>query len=322
MGLFTKDKEPVFLKTDSDLEKQVELLKAAMPQFSEPVQNCIQEDIAIYEYGIAGEKRIEYELRNSHIPMYVLHDLYFEHEGLTAQIDFFIVTEKCNFIIECKNLYGTIEVNDKGEFTRTVYGAKRYHKEGIYSPVTQNERHLALLRAMRLSSAFNRIMNTLSDDYFSKVFIPVVVIANDKSVLKDRYAKKEIRKQIIKSDRLVAFIKETNEKAKVDKVSDKLMHDAAERWLSRSVENKTDYLEKYRNMEAELKAEQDLNEAEEVKEESISVISEAAEEEKQIVCPRCGAPMIKRTAKKGDNAGNEFYGCSRYPKCRMIINIS
>ena len=40
-----------------------------------------------------------------------------------------------------------------------------------------------------------------------------------------------------------------------------------------------------------------------------------------LVCPRCGAPMVKRKAKKGANAGKEFYGCSNYPKCRCIINI-
>jgi len=33
-------------------------------------------------------------------------------------------------------------------------------------------------------------------------------------------------------------------------------------------------------------------------------------------CPRCGAAMIKRTARKGKNAGQDFLGCSQFPKCR------
>lgn len=33
-------------------------------------------------------------------------------------------------------------------------------------------------------------------------------------------------------------------------------------------------------------------------------------------CPKCGSEMILRTAKQGVNAGQQFYGCSRYPKCR------
>lgn len=33
-------------------------------------------------------------------------------------------------------------------------------------------------------------------------------------------------------------------------------------------------------------------------------------------CPACGSDMIMRTARRGRNAGNTFWGCSRYPTCR------
>jgi len=33
-------------------------------------------------------------------------------------------------------------------------------------------------------------------------------------------------------------------------------------------------------------------------------------------CPECGKPMKKRKAATGRNAGNEFWGCTGYPKCR------
>ncbi len=32
-------------------------------------------------------------------------------------------------------------------------------------------------------------------------------------------------------------------------------------------------------------------------------------------CPKCGSPMRKRTARSGPNAGNPFWGCSRWPDC-------
>ena len=35
-----------------------------------------------------------------------------------------------------------------------------------------------------------------------------------------------------------------------------------------------------------------------------------------MICPRCGGKLVLRTAKKGENAGNSFYGCSNFPKCR------
>ncbi|WP_421300047.1 NERD domain-containing protein [Aeromonas veronii] len=40
------------------------------------------------------------------------------------------------------------------------------------------------------------------------------------------------------------------------------------------------------------------------------------------LCPRCGNPMVLRTAKRGDNRGNRFWGCSGYPKCRFIVNLT
>lgn len=33
-------------------------------------------------------------------------------------------------------------------------------------------------------------------------------------------------------------------------------------------------------------------------------------------CPLCGAEMVLRTAKKGPNVGEKFWGCSAFPKCR------
>lgn len=36
------------------------------------------------------------------------------------------------------------------------------------------------------------------------------------------------------------------------------------------------------------------------------------------VCPKCSIPMVRRKATQGANAGNEFYGCSNYPRCREI----
>jgi hypothetical protein len=33
-------------------------------------------------------------------------------------------------------------------------------------------------------------------------------------------------------------------------------------------------------------------------------------------CPRCSSPMQQRLARQGRNAGNYFWGCSRYPSCK------
>ena len=33
-------------------------------------------------------------------------------------------------------------------------------------------------------------------------------------------------------------------------------------------------------------------------------------------CPKCGSAMARRTARRGSRAGEEFWGCSRFPLCR------
>lgn len=39
------------------------------------------------------------------------------------------------------------------------------------------------------------------------------------------------------------------------------------------------------------------------------------EEPAEPACPRCKGRMIRRTARRGQNAGHEFWGCSRFPAC-------
>lgn len=39
-------------------------------------------------------------------------------------------------------------------------------------------------------------------------------------------------------------------------------------------------------------------------------------------CPHCGKPMILRTARRGANPGSRFWGCSAYPACKGILQVS
>ena len=42
----------------------------------------------------------------------------------------------------------------------------------------------------------------------------------------------------------------------------------------------------------------------------------------ELICPKCNkGHMIKRVATKGKNAGNVFYGCSNYPRCKNALTI-
>jgi restriction system protein len=42
----------------------------------------------------------------------------------------------------------------------------------------------------------------------------------------------------------------------------------------------------------------------------------SASQVSQPYCPDCGKPMVRRTAKRGPQAGSSFWGCPDYPACR------
>jgi len=38
-------------------------------------------------------------------------------------------------------------------------------------------------------------------------------------------------------------------------------------------------------------------------------------------CPLCGKAMVMRTARRGQNVGNKFWGCPDYPGCRGTRDV-
>jgi len=106
-------------------------------------------------------------------------------------------------------------------------------------------------------------------------------------------------------------------------------------------ENPQDYLgkyEQYRKKDGQLETEEPGGEQAEQKQieekkpgaeqpeekrgstENMKLAGKSAEEEGR-KCPWCGRSLVLRTARKGTNAGKQFYGCSNYPKCRYTENF-
>ncbi len=47
-----------------------------------------------------------------------------------------------------------------------------------------------------------------------------------------------------------------------------------------------------------------------------------ARDDRSPACPACGLPMRERSAKSGPKAGRSFWGCSSYPGCRGVREMS
>lgn len=245
MGLFDKLREPIVLKESSDAKTALEELDKLLENAPTEIKEQIEYDKRLLYYGVKGEESLMFELKNSHIPMYILHDVFFEENNLKTQIDYIVITRKLVLILECKNLYGNISIDNQGNFTRTIQYGKRYRKEGIYSPITQNQRHLDMIREKRRNSK-GILGKMFFDKYFDSNYKSIVVLANSKSVLDMKYAPKEIKAQIVKVDGLINYIKRLNSESTNEAMTDKQMKEIAEFFLSNSVTNSSDFTSKYK----------------------------------------------------------------------------
>lgn len=230
MELFNRFRETIFLKEDSDLEKQIEDLKK-IPDYSK--NKNILKDIKLLEIGLQGEKEIAFELKNANIGMYVLHDVTIQYEDLKAQIDYIIITKGFTYLVECKNLIGNITVDNKGEFRREYEINGQKYKEAIYSPYTQAVRHKDVLKKRWLDK-HNKLTIALRESSFDNLWYkPLVVLANSKSLLNTKYAPKEIKTNIIRVDQLIRYIQDDLKKYDSDLfASKKSMLEQANGFLS------------------------------------------------------------------------------------------
>ena len=310
MALFRKS-EVIVLKDSDSVLKQIEELESLESQATGALKEEISKQLRCLKRGNTGEDEIMFHLNYSDMDMIVLRDLFIVCDGLQAQIDYYVITPKLHFIIECKNLFGNITINNKGDFIRSYNYNGKYIKEGINSPITQNERHMLVLKNRRIGKA-TKVKAALIAKTFESYTKPLVVLANEKTVINDRYAPKDIKNKVIRADSLVKTIKDICAASNQPKCNLKEMEEQARVVLSFHSENNTDYIERFR----EAVNEQLANKAEkpEAKEEPKKITVNTG---KKRICPRCGeGELVERDGKKG-----RFIACNRFPKCWYTEDI-
>jgi len=245
MGFFNKLNAPILHKDSDEMIKQISILEELKEKASGKTKNLILKDIKLLEYGKQGEESVLFELMNSFMPMLILRDLRIEHENFSAQIDFVVITRKVIFIIECKNLFGDIQVNEAGDFIRTIQFGGNKIREGIYSPITQNKRHLEIIKAVRKNNQSNILRKMMLEQYFDENYKSVIVLANTKTIIDVRKADKGIRSQIIRNDQLISHMKKVISNSELEESSDKQMFERAENFMKHHQPSKNDYTAKY-----------------------------------------------------------------------------
>ena len=201
-------KNQVLYKEDTTTQKELDRMKEYLK--THPNKD-LENKVKLFEYGLAGEKEVLYELLHSGIGMYILHNVSFEYKGKSAQIDFVVITARCTYFIECKNFIGNITINSKGDFVRTYMKNNRKVTEGTYNPITQSKRHLEIIKEQNYDNA-----NILYKMNYKKTFDSfhdyIVVMANPKTIINDKYAPKNIKERLVKADQIIECLKRLESK--------------------------------------------------------------------------------------------------------------
>lgn len=196
---FIEITEPEFMKEFTKENQQLnDLLMLSKKLKDGDKRELIERDIVYLKAGIAGEQKVDYELKNSFLPFICLHDIRLEYKDHVAQFDFIIITNKFICVLETKKLFGNITINRDGDFIRTIRGSNgRTYKEGMYSPISQNERHLRILKEMLTNEGMIRFMPLKS----------LVVMANEKTIIDKKGCPAYISKALYKHDQIVPYLK-------------------------------------------------------------------------------------------------------------------
>ncbi len=240
----------------------------------------------IYKKLKVFEKQGAKFLFNTYIPK--------EHAE-TTEIDVLMLCSKGIFVFESKNYSGWIFGNEKQKnwYQTLPTGKGRSRKESFYNPILQNHSHIRHL-----------------EQFLSKP-VPMYSII----VFSERCTLKSVEIQ----DESVKVINRYDVFNTISKTLSNLPNDI----LNESeITEIYELLYPYTQINESIK-EQHIGNIKQKTAAKIQVTANSALTSKETtddvkICPKCGGQLILRTAKRGEQAGQHFYGCSNFPKCRYI----
>lgn len=256
--------------------------------------------------GRRGEKLTERKLKLVQLfgrKGKVLRNVYLPKDnGETSELDVVFITQKGIFIFESKNYSGWIFGDEKSKYWTASLPNRQ--KNQFYNPIMQNRTHLRWMR-----SFVGEDIPLFSIIVFSErcELKSVTVYSNDVLVIKRDKTYAAVREiwnktpDVVSDEKIDELYGTLSELTNVDAAVKAAHIESIEKKYKSSAQPET---------KPELKPSYVTNP--EPKPEPKS--------EEELICPLCGNKLILRTAKKGSNAGNQFYGCSAFPNCRYAKN--
>ncbi len=247
MGLFSKKIGVIFFKEDSNANTYIQELQTMLQKATGNNAKDIEKEINFIKAGQRGEENVAYELKNSGMDMYVLHDICLRQGNLSAQIDYLVITRKRTYVIECKMLTGDVEIDSTGAFIRKYEFSGKTIREGFYSPVTQNQMHLQVIKEVWKNNRLNFFNRGKFERDFDDNFQSIVVLSNPKTCINMEYAPKEVKEQVIRADQLIEYIRQ-KDNISYNEMRDSDMLEVSQFYLSQHNPSNVDYSKKFEKL--------------------------------------------------------------------------
>lgn len=266
----------------------------------------------------------------------------------TTEIDVIMLHESGIYVFESKNYSGWIFGSEfQQNWTQTLRGSRRNaHKEHFLNPIIQNKVHKKWLR-QQLSDNSLPIYSYI---VFGKncVLKHIELKTNEQSVLNINNLYDEINKNFkavgikltkeqIESvySKLVIFTN-VDTSVKIAHIKDVEVKRENRQFAghltkfknSPIVQTEKSATNEYPEPQTELPESSDtpaVSVSEAINEPNLNDSVETRQDNNPVIdkiCPRCGAKLVIRIASHGKYAGNKFWGCSAFPKCRYIEEIA
>ena len=196
LDLKSNFKKPIFYYKGNSGYKRLNELK----------QKGEKEKVKALSSGLYGESRLLYNLEKSDIPIYILYDLNLKIENLKSQIDVIIISKRNIYVLESKNLRGTLKIDELGNFVRKV----KYNNFGMKNPITQNTEHINTLKSILKQEKIRAKVKSL------------VVLTNDDGYINYKKNSKEYAKFVVRNDQLINTIKNIEKSSHIVRSQNKI----------------------------------------------------------------------------------------------------
>lgn len=138
----------MIIKSLDDRAADIEILGRLAAETSGDTRRRIEAELRALQAGLRAESDVAYyinfDLGNSK-NWAVIHDLRLQVGDRVAQIDHLLINRVMEvFVLESKSIRTSLKISEEGEFIRYNEWKRTY--EGMASPLTQNERHIAVLK--------------------------------------------------------------------------------------------------------------------------------------------------------------------------------